>query len=73
MFIKNIVDKIKGNENNIYYSKFLHLIFRHLLPNVIFDDDFVVLVCQMHKKQFSVMVNNDKKKSVVFGAMIYPD
>ena len=40
MLLRNIVAK-KDNSNQIYYAKFLHLIFKH----VVFDDDFQVLVC----------------------------
>ena len=73
MIIKNLVEKLKENMNNIYYLRFLHLIFKYVMPNVVFDVDFNVSICVLHKKQFSAMINNDRKKGALFGPLVYPE
>ena len=61
IIIKKLVNKLKKNRFNIYYARFLYLILKHLLPNVVFDVDYQVSVYILHKKQFTAMITTDKK------------
>ena len=72
IIIKNLVDNLKENKFNIYYARFLHLIFKYLLPNVIFYHDYSIHVYVLHKKQFTPMITNDRKKGFSTEPLVYP-
>lgn len=72
LLIRNIALKIHENSSQIYYARFLQLIFSYLLPTAIFENDVFVPVCKLNKRQFADMVSKDAKKGTTIPPLIYP-
>ena len=42
--------------NTVYFARFVDLIFKHLCPNVVFDDDVLLHIFQLNSRVFKDMI-----------------
>ena len=47
--------------NTVYFARFVDLIFKHLCPNVVFDDDVLLHVFQLNSRIFKDMIGTETK------------
>ena len=61
MIIEYISMRITDKRQVIYFSRFLHLIFVHLIPDVVFQNDLCIKVHKNGPRSFVDMTNKDVK------------
>ena len=72
MIIEYISMRINDKRQVIYFSRFLHLIFVHLCPDVVFQNDLCIKVHKNGPRSFVDMTNKDVKNQ--FNTpIVYPE
>ena len=72
MIIEYISMRITDKRQVIYFSRFLHLIFVHLIPDVVFQNDLCIKVHKNGPRSFVDMTNKDVKNQ--FNTpIVYPE
>ena len=72
MIIEYISMRINDKRKVIYFSRFLHLIFVHLCPDVVFQSDLCIKVHKNGPRSFMDMTNKDVKNQ--FNTpIVYPE
>ena len=72
MIIEYISMRINDKRQVIYFSRFLHLIFVHLIPDAVFQNDLCIKVHKNGPRSFVDMTNKDVKNQ--FNTpIVYPE
>ncbi|KAK1387713.1 hypothetical protein POM88_015891 [Heracleum sosnowskyi] len=70
--LKALSDRKSDKLGSVCFLRFLQLIFNHLCPNVIFEDDVVLPICRITENNVKSLVNSDKANGFRGNAFI-PD
>ncbi|KAK1394455.1 hypothetical protein POM88_013511 [Heracleum sosnowskyi] len=70
--LKAFSDRKSDKLGSVYFLRFLQLIFNHLCPNVVFENDVVLPICRITENNIKSLVNSDKANGFIGNAFI-PD
>ncbi|KAK1403937.1 hypothetical protein POM88_003542 [Heracleum sosnowskyi] len=70
--LKALSDRKSDKLGFVCFLRFLQLIFNHLCPNVVFEDDVVLPICRITENNIKSLVNSDKANGFIGNAFI-PD
>ncbi|KAK1365189.1 hypothetical protein POM88_040750 [Heracleum sosnowskyi] len=70
--LKALSDRKSDKLGSVCFLRFLQLIFNHLCPNVVFENDVVLPICRITENIIKSLVNSDKANGFVGNAFI-PD
>ncbi|KAK1356760.1 hypothetical protein POM88_050016 [Heracleum sosnowskyi] len=70
--LKALSDMKSDKCGYVYFLRFFQLIFCHLCPNVIFEDDTILPICRISENNVKSLVNSDKANGFQGNAFI-PD
>ncbi|KAK1380079.1 hypothetical protein POM88_026823 [Heracleum sosnowskyi] len=70
--LKALSDRKSDKLGSVCFLRFLQLIFNHLCPNVVFEDDVVLPICRITENNIKSLVNSDKANGFIGNAFI-PD
>ncbi|KAK1383202.1 hypothetical protein POM88_020937 [Heracleum sosnowskyi] len=70
--LKALSDRKSDKLGYVCFLRFLQLIFNHLCPNVVFEDDVVLPICRITDNNIKSLVNSDKANGFIGNAFI-PD
>ncbi|KAK1380057.1 hypothetical protein POM88_026801 [Heracleum sosnowskyi] len=70
--LKALSDRKSDKLGFVCFLRFLKLIFNHLCPNVVFENDVVLPICRITENNIKSLVNSDKANGFIGNAFI-PD
>ncbi|KAK1391747.1 hypothetical protein POM88_010803 [Heracleum sosnowskyi] len=70
--LKALSDRKSDKLGSVCFLRFLQLIFHHLCPNVVFENDVVLPICRITENNIKSLVNSDKANGFIGNAFI-PD
>ncbi|KAK1356058.1 hypothetical protein POM88_049314 [Heracleum sosnowskyi] len=70
--LKALSDRKLDKLGSVCFLRFLQLIFNHLCPNVVFENDVVLPICRITENNIKSLVNSDKANGFIGNAFI-PD
>ncbi|KAK1358971.1 hypothetical protein POM88_043445 [Heracleum sosnowskyi] len=70
--LKALSDRKSDKLGSVCFLRFLQLIFNHLCPNVVFENDVVLPICRITENNIKSLVNSDKANGFIGNAFI-PD
>ncbi|KAK1360128.1 hypothetical protein POM88_044602 [Heracleum sosnowskyi] len=70
--LKALSDRKSDKLGSVCFLRFLQLIFNHLCPNVVFENDVILPICRITENNIKSLVNSDKANGFIGNAFI-PD
>ncbi|KAK1351406.1 hypothetical protein POM88_054379 [Heracleum sosnowskyi] len=70
--LKDLSDRKSDKLGSVCFLRFLQLIFNHLCPNVVFENDIVLPICRITENNIKSLVNSDKANGFI-GNLVIPD
>ncbi|KAK1359862.1 hypothetical protein POM88_044336 [Heracleum sosnowskyi] len=72
LILKALSDRKSDKLGSVCFLRFLQLIFNHLCPNVVFENDVILPICRITENNLKSLVNSDKANGFIGNAFI-PD